>query len=316
MPERSCGLSRQRGTEADHVPVPASARTHGPQTLGEGVGRIEVAQVHGHHLGAGVHGADVGERPDGPGETGQIVMPVDAVTLAEGLLQQHDVERDALEQVEGPRRPRSGVGGVQDAVPSVVDQVEHGLAERMVLGAQHRHGVAVHGDAVAGADRGQYDRGLVGGQPVGAHVDHRRRPDHLEWPGIGPASMQEEGRREVIAVRMGDQHGGDRSQVGAEALRIRLDGRPGVQQQASVHQGAGRRVQFTAPAQVVARPAPAEGVGPAIGRARAQQEDVHVDGVARPASRNRAGSAHSRPGHGGKPRNHVGGPPPDLRPSA
>jgi hypothetical protein len=104
-----------------------------------------VAEVHSHDVGLVGDGADLAQPPQLAGQRREVEVARAVVeAVAEGLLDQHEVERCPRERRDGRVRQRPGVGGVSRRARRRGHAVEHGVA-----------GQEVGADVGAGASTGQ-----------------------------------------------------------------------------------------------------------------------------------------------------------------
>ena len=214
----------------------------------------------------------------GEGAQVEVVGAVPDV-VAERLLEQQHVEAGVAHRVDGLLRQRAGVGGVEQPPAGPRDVVEH-ARPRLAVG-RGVHPDVVLPEAVALACPHRHEpHGRVRRDPHPGLLDDLRRPEHVERRLGDPGAEQQERRRAVVRVGVGEQHVAQPGEVQACALRRLRGGGAAVQQQHAVEQR--RRLA----AQQPGRPGRGAGgaaavrVGPAVGRAGAEQREVHVSNSA------------------------------------
>ena len=240
--------------------------------------RVVVAQVHRDDVGGVRDRTGLAQRGEGARERRQIVVPGTEIgARAEGLLQEHRIEAGIPDRLQRRPRQRPGVGGPQHAVAvRTGDVVEHAVpvAEHPMRGREDPDRVAVQHDSVAGDDRDEPHR-IVRPHPVAAQVERIGRADHVEWAvAAHPRAEQQRRRIQVIGVGVREQEVSHVGQRASGAHGGAGDVRPAVEQDRVVDQARGLPADLAALGGDVARRAHAEGVGPPVGTAGAQQYDL------------------------------------------
>ena len=128
----------------------------------------------------------------------------------------------------------------------------------------------VDDELIPGGKRAELHGG-VGPDPVPAALDRLARTGHEQPRSRRPGPREQEGRVEVVGMVVRDQHGAHPAEVDATRAGIR----PGVDQQAAVHQCAGPAAVLAGLPRPLAAVAGAPRVGPAVSAARAEQVHAH-----------------------------------------
>ena len=210
--------------------------------------------------------------------------------VAEGLLEQYEVEGRVAEGVDRPLGERAGVGGVEQPVAVRTRDVVEDRGD-LVVGLQRTDPVAAAEQRGARSRLDQGDR-PARGQPGPAGLEHGRGPDDGErLLGADPVPPQQRERRAVVGMGVRHQHGVHPGQGDGAGHR-----RGEVEQEGVVDEDRRLPPELAAHAGVGARGARAPGVGPAVGGPRAEEGDLHQRGRAgirrrRPGGRRASGSA-------------------------
>ena len=198
--------------------------------------------------------------------------------VPEGLLHQHQVEGGAADG--GHRRvgQRPGVGGVEQPAARGGDVVQHRGARAAVPRVEDADVVPADPVPLARAHRHEVHGG-VRGDPHPAGLDDLRRAEHVERRVADPGPEQQERRRAVVGVPVGDQHVPQPGEVEAETLHGARGLRAAVEQQPAVDQRGGLPAHPPGRPLHGARRAAAERVGPAVGRPGAERHHVQPGAV-------------------------------------
>ncbi len=236
-------------------------------------------QVNRHDPGA-LREAPVATQPgDLVAERGQVeVGTAVVVRVSEGQLEEDQVVGACQllvrkgRRVRGVQQDRVRAGHVEQQRGAVVHATARG-------GVRSREGADPHGpigavlpdnELIACRQRAELDGGL-GPDPLAAALDRLGGPGHEQPRPARPRPCEQERRVEVVGVVVGDQHRAHAGQVDAARPGVR----PGIDQQAAVHQCAGPVAMNAGVARPLAALARAPRVGPAVGASGAEEVDAH-----------------------------------------